>query len=286
MRDSDIRVIEIHPLFSIERTREPCNVMQDQVTLCHVKARTETRGGKISFGWGAISLSHFWAFQSNTLSIEQKDHAMRALVSGFCQALASNREFGHPIDLFLAGKKELSRLCREISEAASLADEIPMLAALVCASPANAALHDAFGIASEISRYDGYSSDFMTHDLSRYLGKHFRGIYFEGADCGWKMGLDLLAGRISLVAAKVFKWVKANAAAPDNAVNVPEIAPLGEGIAPWRHVFACLRVLKFGGWISVHSEYEHMPAAQLLRQTRLDLDFLHRAMEASKSIAS
>jgi sugar phosphate isomerase/epimerase len=107
----------------------------------------------------------------------------------------------------------------------------------------------------------------------------------EGGDCGWKMGLDLLAGRISLVAAKDFKWVKANAAAPDNAVYIPEIAPLGEGITPWRHVFACLRVLKFDGWISVHSEYEHMPAAQLLRQTRLDLDFLHRALEASKSIA-
>ncbi len=182
MRDSDIRVIEIHPLFSIERTREPYkfgNVVQDQVTLCHVKARTETRGGKISIGWGAISLSHFWAFQSNTLSIEQKDHAMRALVSGFCQVLASNREFGHPIDLFLAAKKELSRLCREISEAGSLTDEIPMLAALVCASPADAALHDAFGIASGISSYDGYSSDFMTHDLSRYLGKHFRGIYLS-----------------------------------------------------------------------------------------------------------
>jgi sugar phosphate isomerase/epimerase len=107
----------------------------------------------------------------------------------------------------------------------------------------------------------------------------------EGAFGGWKLGLDLLASRISLVAAKDFKFAPPPATmVPGLARIAPEIAPLGEGITPWPHVFACLRVIGFDDWISVHSEYDHMPVPQLLQQTRQDLHYLRAALAASESI--
>ena len=58
---------------------------------------------------------------------------------------------------------------------ADFAEPMPYLGALVCASPVDAAIHDAFGIANHIGAYDGCGPDFMAHDLSRYLGDGYRG---------------------------------------------------------------------------------------------------------------
>jgi L-alanine-DL-glutamate epimerase-like enolase superfamily enzyme len=54
-----------------------------------------------------------------------------------------------------------------------LAEPVPELAWLVASSPLDAALHDAFGQANGICSYDGYGPDFMSHDLSRWLGDSF-----------------------------------------------------------------------------------------------------------------
>jgi len=62
-----------------------------------------------------------------------------------------------------------------------LAEELPMLAALVSASPIDAGIHDAFGNANGISTYDGYGPSFMDQDLSHHLGRSFRGRYI--GDC-------------------------------------------------------------------------------------------------------
>jgi L-alanine-DL-glutamate epimerase-like enolase superfamily enzyme len=182
MHETDIRVIDATPLFTEERAREPYkfgNAIQDRVTVCHVCVRVQDRGGRIAQGWGAISLSHFWAFPSAVVPLDAKDRAMRSLVSAFCRLLVSNPEFGHPIDLFLLAEAQLPRLCKDVSDAMSLNADITMLAALVCASPADAALHDAFGVMNEISSYDTYSAQFMSHDLGHYLGDMFRGLYLS-----------------------------------------------------------------------------------------------------------
>ena len=90
---------------------------------------------------------------------------------------AGYHEYGHPIALMHELEKELPALKQRISQEMGFAEEIPLLGALVCASPLDAALHDAFGVANGVDSYDTYTSDWMDHDLSRYLGSAFRGQY-------------------------------------------------------------------------------------------------------------
>jgi L-alanine-DL-glutamate epimerase-like enolase superfamily enzyme len=58
----------------------------------------------------------------------------------------------------------------------NVADPIPVLATLVCASPFDAALHDAFGKVHGLNCYSTYGPDFLPHDLGHYLGAEFAGL--------------------------------------------------------------------------------------------------------------
>jgi L-alanine-DL-glutamate epimerase-like enolase superfamily enzyme len=51
------------------------------------------------------------------------------------------------------------------------------MCALVAGAPFDAALHDAFGVASGIDSYAGLGPEHMGFDLSRYLGPSFKGRY-------------------------------------------------------------------------------------------------------------
>ena len=42
-------------------------------------------------------------------------------------------------------------------------EPLPWLAALVCSSPFDLALHDAFGVLHDVSTYDTYNAQFMSH---------------------------------------------------------------------------------------------------------------------------
>jgi L-alanine-DL-glutamate epimerase-like enolase superfamily enzyme len=185
MRPSDIRVLEAEPHFSTERAREPYkfgNAVMDHVTLCHVRLRVQNRRGNVAEGWGAIFLSHFWAFTSSTLSQERKDAAMQHVARAFCELLQANNEYGHPVDLFLAAEHDLAKASAEVAASLSLGEPIPFLAALVSASPADAALHDAFGKVNGRSTYDLYDAASMSHDL---------GHYFDGLGVGRSLDLAL-----------------------------------------------------------------------------------------------
>ncbi len=178
MPDSDIVIREVQYFFSDEKAREPLKfgaVVVDEATYCHVRVRVENRKGRSAVGWGAIFLVDFWAFPSKVVEHTQRDKAMRLCVEKLC-ALAQDRgEFGHPIDLYLPIEEKLPEVGAEITQEMGLAEPFPFLAGLVCGSPIDAALHDAFGIANGISSYDGYAPPYMVRDLGAYLGPELKG---------------------------------------------------------------------------------------------------------------
>ncbi len=178
MPDSDIRVLAVEAYFSEEKAREPLKFgasVMDEVTFCHVRARVENRFGQVSDGWGAIFLSDFWAFPTPRLEHAVRDQVMRRVTLAICRRLADHKEFAHPLDIFWAFEPELAKINAAVGAEMELPEPMPFLAALVCASPVDAALHDAFGIVNGISTYDGYGPSFVGHDLSAYLGPAFRG---------------------------------------------------------------------------------------------------------------
>jgi L-alanine-DL-glutamate epimerase-like enolase superfamily enzyme len=180
--DSDIRILEVEPYFSDEKAREPLKFgasIMDQVTFCHVRARVENRRGYKADGWGAIFLSDFWAFPTPRLEHELRDRVMRRVTETMCKRFAEYGGFAHPLDIFWELEPELARINSTICDEFKLPEKMPFLGALVCASPIDAALHDAFGIANGISSYAGYGREFVSHDLSVYLGDAFRGRYLS-----------------------------------------------------------------------------------------------------------
>jgi L-alanine-DL-glutamate epimerase-like enolase superfamily enzyme len=166
MPDSNIRVLEAQAYFSDERGRESFkfgDAVVDSVTLCHVRVRVENRRGQVADGWGAIFLSYPWAFRDPAITNADKNAAMQRVTERLCQRAAEYNRFAHPIDIFINLESDLSAISAEVCR------QMPYLGALVCASPLDAAIHDAFGNANRVSSYA------IDHDLSRHLGDEFKG---------------------------------------------------------------------------------------------------------------
>ncbi len=177
--DSDITVKEIEVRFEPQKARYPLKfgaVVMDRVTLCKVRAVVETRAGQVGEGWGAMFLADFWSWPTPAIAHEVKEDVMRRTVEKFAALVQDFGQPAHPVDIFWELEQDLRRISDEASREAGAPEPQPFLGALVCASPVDAALHDAFGVANGISTYDGYGPQFMG-DLSRYLGPDFKGRY-------------------------------------------------------------------------------------------------------------
>jgi hypothetical protein len=152
----------------------------DSAVLAEARVTVENRRGQRGAGWGAIFLSDVWAFPSVRVPHDVREAAMQELTRRCADLLVGHGRYGHPIDiggeLQSAFDEQAAALDRELG----LAEPLPRLLTLVSASPVDAALHDAFGLANGIDSYDGYGPEHMAHDLSRYFGPRFAGVYLWG----------------------------------------------------------------------------------------------------------
>jgi len=109
-------------------------------------------------------------------------------------------------------------------------------------------------------------------------------IVVEGGVSTWKMALDLLRDRITLLAVKDMGWQQVEDSSLGKKRWVARVMPLDQGVVPWPEVFTCLREIGFDGWVSVHSEYRgshswrDLTVEELIEQTRKDLRYLRWAM--------
>ena len=118
-------------------------------------------------GLGETPLSVGWAWPSD-LSFLRRESVML----NFCRLLAREYEANDSLDPmsagygFLTGKLPglLARFNREYRV------EMPHLAALICASAFDIALHDAFGKSRNLPVFETYNAKFMKHDLAWFFG--------------------------------------------------------------------------------------------------------------------
>ncbi len=177
---SDIRLVDIEWTFEDLKFRTPLKFGSGVVTTTTsttVKATVENRDGQQGVGYGNILLSYLWGYPSATMGVDERDMAMRKVTEKFCNLMLENADYGHPMTLYLDAKKELPRLAAEVDAEMGSADPMPLLGALVCASPIDAAMSDGFGKANNICTYDGYTAEYMEHDLSTWCGPDFAGKY-------------------------------------------------------------------------------------------------------------
>jgi L-alanine-DL-glutamate epimerase-like enolase superfamily enzyme len=154
-------------------------VAVDRVTMLNAEVEVETLQGKRSVGKGSMPLGNIWAFPSKTMVYDKTLGAMKAIAESCRAVYAKTKTSGHPIEITWELEKELLSNAEAEGRKLNLDDPIPPLATLVCASPFDAALHDAYGKAHQLNCYHTYGREFLDNDLGRFLGSDFKGVKIE-----------------------------------------------------------------------------------------------------------
>lgn len=218
-----VRIVEIEPHFSLETPAGEFSFgasTAGALTFAHVRARVADAEGREADGWGAIFLSHPWAFPTADVAPEAKDALMRGIIEALGQELVARGEAGHPLDHFLAIEPRLGEVAARVASAQGIDLPVPPMCALVSLSPIDAALHDAYGKLHGVNAFDALGPDHVGWDLSRVLGDDFAGKYLP----------DYLRGE-PVESIPVWHTVGAtDPLRPDDAADAT-VAPLTEWIA-------------------------------------------------------
>lgn len=176
-KPTDIRVVEARVAIEHLPFRAPLKFggrIVGEYQIVDVRATVETRSGRTAVGFGSMPIGHVWAWPSS-LDPAAAQEAMRRLSERVAERAARSGEFAHPLVHGWTLACELDRWASEVVGDMRLAEPMPRLAALVAASPVDAAIHDGFGKANGINSFLGLGPDFLDHDLSAYLNDDFRG---------------------------------------------------------------------------------------------------------------
>jgi L-alanine-DL-glutamate epimerase-like enolase superfamily enzyme len=180
---TDIGAVGAELFFIPVETRVPLKFGPEtltHVTCARVRLRVTDERGHTADGWGETPLSIQWAWPAD-LSYEERHEAMKALCRALAESWAAFDTRGHPIEVghtFL--DSELPHLLDEANAERPGDAAMPWLAALICCSAFDIALHDAYGKLLGESTYATYTPDFMNADLAAYLRPA------EGADVSFE----------------------------------------------------------------------------------------------------
>jgi len=169
--DTDMKVASAELYFLPVTTRVPLKFGSEtltQVTCARVKLQVEGVTGGIATGWGETPLSVQWVWPTTMVSHLERH---QALVE-FCQRLAHEWATldlsGHALEIGHAFQTQrLSSLLAEFNR--QRPQPMPWLAALVCLSAFDIALHDSYGQLHDVPVYETYNGRYLTADLGHYL---------------------------------------------------------------------------------------------------------------------
>ena len=170
---TDIQTGAVDLYFLPVETRVPLKFGPEMLTrvFCARVAMTVVDGdGRTALGWGETPLSVQWAWPSETSYQERCDTMLE-----FCRMLARSWAAydakGHPLEVGYDYIEEVMPVVlKELNAGRPAgAEQMPLLAALVCCSAFDIALHDAYGNLHEVPVYETYNAQFMNRDLGEFL---------------------------------------------------------------------------------------------------------------------
>lgn len=157
------------------RTRVPLKFGPETlttVTCARVCLRVEDARGRSVEGWGETPLSIQWVWPSAG-PYEPRHRALKEFCVQLAQAWVNHSARGHALEVGHAFiERVLPEMTRQFNAQKPDAEspgQIPHLAALVCCSPFDIALHDACARLLGKPVYETYTREHLAHDLSHYL---------------------------------------------------------------------------------------------------------------------
>jgi L-alanine-DL-glutamate epimerase-like enolase superfamily enzyme len=156
------------------------------VTCARVRLEISDERGHVAEGWGETPLSVQWAWPS-TLSYGERHEAMKCFCGMLAAAWTDFAGTGHPMEVgyefqtqVLPGLLDTLNGARQAADVSGSVEPMPWLAALICCSAFDIALHDAYGVLHGVPVYETYGPPFMRRDLSAFLKPIARsGVSFE-----------------------------------------------------------------------------------------------------------
>ena len=170
---TDVRPVSVSLYFLPVETRVPLKFGPEtltSVTCARVCMRVVDSHGRSAEGWGETPLSVQWVWPGG-LSYAERHEALKDFCLALAQAWADYDQVGHPIQVGHAFQEEvLPALLAGVNAGRGAdAEPMPWLAALVCCSAFDIALHDAYGVLHGRPTYETYGPPFMDVDLSHFL---------------------------------------------------------------------------------------------------------------------
>ena len=170
---TDIRIVDFSLQFIPVQTRMPLKFgteVLSSVTCARVCVIVENNLGQKVEGWGETPLSVQWVWPSEIAYAERHDTLIE-----FCKLIAKRwdgfdrvghcLEIGHEMIM-----NDLPAALRGFNDdRLTSAESMPWLAALVCASAFDLAVHDAYGVMNKVPIYQAYGREFLSSDLSDFL---------------------------------------------------------------------------------------------------------------------
>ncbi len=168
-----IRPTAVDLYFLPVTTRVPLKFGPETLTsvICARVCMTVADGrSKRAQGWGETPLSVQWTWPS-ALSYQDRCDAMMAFCGTLAKAWANLVTEGHPVEVgYRFIESVLGGLLADFNAQRGAGTEgMPWLAALVCCSAFDIALHDAYGQLLGRPIYETYNSEYMSTDLAYFL---------------------------------------------------------------------------------------------------------------------
>ena len=171
-KSTDARVTGVELYLLPVTTRVPLKFGAEtltSVTCARARVWVTGRDGRQADGWGETPLSIQWAWPSE-LSYAERHESMIAFCRKLAEAWSEWDAWGHPIEIGAGFQHTvLGRLVHEFNQNRPAAAHLPHLAALICCSPFDIALHDAYGRLHDVPTYHTYNREFMNCDLAAFL---------------------------------------------------------------------------------------------------------------------
>ena len=140
-----------------------------RVNCARVCLRVRGRDGREVEGWGETPLSVTWVWPS-TLSYEAREQVMLQFTLQLAERWAAFDVIGDALEVGHAFQRDvLPALLGELNATRGSEEPMPWLAALVCCSAFDLALHDAFGLLGQRPVYQMYGPRHLNRDLAHYL---------------------------------------------------------------------------------------------------------------------
>jgi L-alanine-DL-glutamate epimerase-like enolase superfamily enzyme len=184
---TDVRVSRVELFFLPVTTRVPLKFGSETlttVTCARVRMTVVDDTGRTAVGWGETPLSVQWSWPS-ALPYADRHQALME----FCQQLAEAwwkfECWGHPLEIGNSFQHDdvLDPLAAKFNAGREPAAHLPLLAALVCCSAFDIALHDAYGTLHGVPMYNTYNAQYMNADLADFISPaddsqvNFRNMY-------------------------------------------------------------------------------------------------------------